>query len=1134
MADIFDQVAGGDIFDQVSPGISVGPAPAQFPGTGNALVLPAASSRPGRSTVALSDQSNQVGRAPSADIRDTAKSMVDDVVGTGGESWAGIAGKSAARGFFVVPQVISEGGNLIRKSLDMPESGFRKGLKQIDELITPDVGESPLKNYASQAARTISEMAGSGLSLPLMAVYSGSTKSGEILDAGKSVQKALAGAAVQTALEYWTEKLPFEILQKPGLKFFERLGQGLVADVPGELIATAGEMSLIDTPILGKKYTSDDYAKALLDTAIVSGLVTGGATVGSQAINALAKKPQDSPQGEPSLYGTDPNNLGDIFDQVSLPPGSGPAPALPAVPARPLLTSDRTAGEGFTMAPSPGIAPNVAKNAEIDQLVSEYQPEAPTAPGPTAPRFFAPKIEPRVEGGAAPTISTETALDVLDARGLPVNQAPGETIRRPVNRQIGPIGQVILKKVHKTEAGATKALNNRIEKGRLAADEYGVFPVEGGFQIQTVPVEQRAAMAQAKAEAASQKQAGIAATEVAKSDPIYSIIQEAKRNPINLEALERDYPDLSKEITKKFPGIFKRGGKVFADDFAESEEFGYETLDDFVEALKATQPMSQAAPVKLEQDNAHFEELRQAGFVPVGDKLTAGNLRKGDQVIGRIQGGMEDEFTVLGQDSQGRVVLQGKGKEKIDLLDEVQVEFIKQGEPQENQDYVPAPIDFAHLKESLGSESRLVREHLDGLEEAQGEGEGTLDEEEAHGVLSELIEDRKKFVFGDRARFREDVERFIGNSPAGQQFDFRYDFALMNGYHLTAYKSGGVYQEGHAGEETPTKSFIAMSLTIGKLSEESLIAAIDTKLADGDFVTVDNAPVKAHNEIKEASNGRNQGTVEGKNDDAGSEQRRPGYSEDGVQGVPAAEEGSPEAQEVTPESFVASLPVKQQLALQKDISSILDSAYSPAQKLKSLQILVKKADVPSAQTVTGAVSQEAAPAAASETRLAKDLTPADHLRAAADKLEAAENLPAVQNAYDRAHAELDKVAPTIKTGSDVVPAPHHVYMNARDMADESKAVKLSAPYKEFDQADAMRVADALKLYASEELNASMRQSEVFATNLDGKPLYVFIQGEGKTQVKYLLSDGKIGPDAPALQRKTKPAKPTTPLTPLPE
>ena len=76
------------------------------------------------------------------------------------------------------------------------------------------------------------------------------------------------------------------------------------------------------------------------------------------------------------------------------------------------------------------------------------------------------------------------------------------------------------------------------------------------------------------------------------ADPIYKAIKDAKSDPINLGQLKLQYPDIGKELSKKFPAMVSGNGRVQPDAFAEKH--GWESVDAMVESLKSA-PTQKAA-----------------------------------------------------------------------------------------------------------------------------------------------------------------------------------------------------------------------------------------------------------------------------------------------------------------------------------------------------------------------------------------------------------------------------------------------------------------------------------------------------------------------------------------------------------
>ena len=109
------------------------------------------------------------------------------------------------------------------------------------------------------------------------------------------------------------------------------------------------------------------------------------------------------------------------------------------------------------------------------------------------------------------------------------------------------------------------------------------------------------------------------------------------------------------------------------------------------------------------------------------------------------------------------------------------------------------------------------------------------------------------------------------------------------------------------------------------------------------------------------------------------------------------------------------------------------------------------------------------------------------------------------SSYEAAQANLESIRPSITSGKDIKTAPNVVLMNVRTMKGENPT-KISAPHNGTNE-DALRIAKALRLYAAEEYDASMQQSETFGTDENGFPRYAFTQGQGVTEITRLDDDG---------------------------
>jgi len=296
------------------------------------------------------------------------------------DSYLEVIGKGAMQGALAIPKIVSEGGHMIRKALDMPESGFRKDyVKPAEKYWEPKVS-SKGKQYAGQATRSIAEMATTGAVgrgkavLALLAGRAGAEKGAEALDEGYSMGTAVTAAGAQAATEYLTEKIPVGLLLAPGKKFITRLAQGVIADIPGELLATYTEMKGIDEQLLGKKYTDEQLWQALIDTAAVAGLTTVGATTLVQPLHALQEKSQPEPTPAPQQEIIDP------YEGAEVAPD-----AVDTLPADEAPTLDELATEFGEELPEAELV--------VEPRTVEYEGRTPTGDGDSSPRLLYTKAQ---------------------------------------------------------------------------------------------------------------------------------------------------------------------------------------------------------------------------------------------------------------------------------------------------------------------------------------------------------------------------------------------------------------------------------------------------------------------------------------------------------------------------------------------------------------------------------------------------------------------------------------------------------------------------------------------------------------------------------------------------------------------
>jgi len=252
-----------------------------------------------------------------------------DILGSivaGGIAGATFIPQTAASGIQVLEDIT--GLDLFGKELDTY-------IDEARDFWVSKIGKSKTEQLLGQAAQTIGALgstaalltitAGStaGL-LPVMAAGAGLETTAEALEEGAPRLNAYGAGFVSAGTEYLTEKIPIGILQKPGISFLKRLAGGVISDIPGELIATATEMKLIDEQILGKDpISTEDFIQVLKDTAAVSAISTVGLSGGAQLIDSARRRGKPTPEDEVSDAGIPaPNNIADALQEIVQPPPS--------------------------------------------------------------------------------------------------------------------------------------------------------------------------------------------------------------------------------------------------------------------------------------------------------------------------------------------------------------------------------------------------------------------------------------------------------------------------------------------------------------------------------------------------------------------------------------------------------------------------------------------------------------------------------------------------------------------------------------------------------------------------------------------------------------------------------------------
>lgn len=164
--------------------------------------------------------------------------------------------------------------------------------------------------------------------------------------------------------------------------------------------------------------------------------------------------------------------------------------------------------------------------------------------------------------------------------------------------------------------------------------------------------------------------------ELVNEDPIFKAVEEMKRGGgIGREALLRDYDvDTVNELSKRNPGLIKKEGGLGVDVWAQ--ELGYDSGDALVNLL-VEKPTKKAAAKAIKEEFAaspmgQKAEIAKKGFVPLDEPITAGKLRKGDQLL--IDG---EKYKVTKETGAGVTLEDGKIM-KVDPFEQIDAEGIRQ------------------------------------------------------------------------------------------------------------------------------------------------------------------------------------------------------------------------------------------------------------------------------------------------------------------------------------------------------------------------------------------------------------------------------------------------------------------------
>lgn len=245
------------------------------------------------------------------DIEDNLQESLAERNRSISESLPKSIGKAVVQGIAQFPKSVWSGVEAVGDITGLkPVEEFgrkhRKEVEKTEQYFEPQ--QEGWKRYITDAMRVISHMGstaavtgGAGL-LSTISAGAGAQKYVQSREEGYDMPHSAAAGLTQAFLEYVTEKAPIGILKKPGMKFLDRLWKGLVTDVPGELMATVGEMKAVDEGILGKSYSAKEYVDAIKDTLAVASLTTTGMTAGAHGLHKGIPPPASPPAEDNKGY----------------------------------------------------------------------------------------------------------------------------------------------------------------------------------------------------------------------------------------------------------------------------------------------------------------------------------------------------------------------------------------------------------------------------------------------------------------------------------------------------------------------------------------------------------------------------------------------------------------------------------------------------------------------------------------------------------------------------------------------------------------------------------------------------------------------------------------------------------------
>lgn len=171
----------------------------------------------------------------------------------------------------------------------------------------PDVDPESLKGYAYDMGQALVQMVPTiavgmatknpNLALTLMGGQVYAQKYGEARESGRTPEEASADAAFYALAETIPEKIPLEILMKPGSRFLPRVLKSAGAEGIQEMFTEALQ-SAYDVGVVGEEMTWGEALNQMKRAGIIGVGVGGGLAVGTHGADVLMRG-RPSPEGAP-------------------------------------------------------------------------------------------------------------------------------------------------------------------------------------------------------------------------------------------------------------------------------------------------------------------------------------------------------------------------------------------------------------------------------------------------------------------------------------------------------------------------------------------------------------------------------------------------------------------------------------------------------------------------------------------------------------------------------------------------------------------------------------------------------------------------------------------------------------------